>query len=257
MALTDFDLGGRSALVTGGGGGLGRQMAEALLDAGAAVTICGRRGDVLKRTADELGERGEIRPVVCDVTDHADVEQLRVTAGTVDILVNNAGRAHRSHWAEVTVDEWRSVMALNLDAPFQLCQRFIPAMIEQGWGRVINVSSIYGLAGGDIERTKNPGVDMASYFASKHGLIGLTRFLATQLGQTGVTVNALCPGLFPSPANRHLISDELVDRLEAGTPVGRLGSETDLRTAIVYLAAPGSSFVTGQAVVVDGGWTVW
>ncbi|MFE4663568.1 SDR family NAD(P)-dependent oxidoreductase [Streptomyces sp. NPDC056716] len=256
MHPPDFDLTGRRALVTGGGDGLGRQLTEALVDAGATVTICGRRPEPLERTAAEL-DPGTVTPIRADVTDPADVDALVAAAGPVDILVNNAGLAHRAPWPEVTQQDWRQIMTLNVEAPFRLCQKLVPGMAERGWGRVVNVASVYGLVAGDASRYPGVGLDIASYFASKHGLIGLTKFLAAQLGPTGVTVNALCPGMFPSPANDDALSDEVSTALSAGTPAGRLGTDRELRSALLFLTAPASSFVTGQSVVVDGGWTLW
>ncbi|MBO4207957.1 SDR family NAD(P)-dependent oxidoreductase [Micromonospora echinofusca] len=257
MSLPDFDLTGRRALVTGGGDGLGRQLTEALVDAGATVVICGRRPETLERTAAELADRGEVVPVRADVTEPADVETLATAAGAIDILVNNAGLAHRAPWPEVTSADWRWIMTLNVESPFWLFQRFVPGMVERGWGRVINVASIYGLVGGDASRYPGIGLDIASYFASKHALVGLTRFLAAQVAPNGVTVNALCPGMFPSPANDDALQPEVIAALQAGTPMGRLGTDRELRSALLFLAAPASSFVTGQSVAVDGGWTVW
>ncbi len=253
--LEDFDLTGRTALVTGGGDGLGRQMTEALVDAGARVVICGRREEPLRRTAAELGE--QVLPVQADVMETADLDRLQAAAGAVDILVNNAGLSRRAPWQEVTSEDWRWIMHLNVEAPFQLCQRFVPGRVERGWCRVINVSSIYGLVAGDAGRYPGLGLDIASYFASKHALEGLSKFLAAQLGRTGVTVNTLCPGMFPSPANDDALQPEVIAALSAGTPVGRLGGDRELRTAVLFLAAPTSSFVTGHSLVVDGGWTAW
>jgi NAD(P)-dependent dehydrogenase (short-subunit alcohol dehydrogenase family) len=255
VTLADFDLSGRKALVTGGGDGLGRQLSEALVDAGATVVITGRRGEPLEQTIKELGSA--VSACVADVTVPDDVERLAAFAGDIDILVNNAGLADRAPWQEVDSEKWRWIMALNVESPFWLMQRFVPGMIERGWGRVINVASIYGLVGGDPGRYPGIGLDIASYFASKHGLIGLTKFMAAQLGPTGVTVNALCPGMFPSPANTQTLQPAVIDALESGTPVARLGNDRDLRTAILFLAAPTSGFVTGHSLVVDGGWTVW
>jgi gluconate 5-dehydrogenase len=254
MTVADFDLSGRRVLVTGGGDGLGRQMTEAFVDAGATVVICGRRPAPLERTAAELDR---VIPVRADVTAPADVDALVEAAGPIDVLVNNAGLAHRAPWADVRSDDWRWIMNLNVEAPFHLFQRFVPGMVERGWGRVINVASVYGLVGGDASRYPGIGLDIASYFASKHALIGLTRFLAAQLGPTGVTVNALCPGMFPSPANDDALQPEVIDALERGTPLGRLGTDRELRSAVLFLAAPASSFVTGQSLAVDGGWTAW
>lgn len=255
MILPDFDLTGRRALVTGGGDGLGRRMTEALVDAGATVIICGRRADVLEAAAAEIGP--SVIPLQADVTDLDAIDRLVDQAGEIDVLVNNAGLAHRAPWREVTSADWRWIMALNVESPMWLIQRLVPGMVDRGWGRVINVSSIYGLVGGDASRYPGIGLDIASYFASKHGLIGLTKFLAAELGPTGVTVNALCPGMFPSPANMEALQPEVIAALEAGTPMRRLGDDRELRSAVLFLAGPGSSFVTGQSIVVDGGWTTW
>ncbi|GAA4469441.1 SDR family NAD(P)-dependent oxidoreductase [Phytohabitans houttuyneae] len=255
MTVDDFDLTGRRVLVTGGGDGLGRQMTEAFVDAGAEVVICGRRPEPLRRTAGQLGDR--VIPVRADVTDPADLDALVAAAGDIDVLVNNAGLAHRAPWQDVRSEDWRWIMTLNVEAPFWLFQRFVPGMIERGWGRVINVASVYGVVGGDASRYPGIDLDIASYFASKHALVGLTRFLAAQVGPTGVTVNALCPGMFPSPANDDALQPEVIAALEQGTPMRRLGTDRELRSAVLFLAAPASSFVTGQSLVVDGGWTVW
>ena len=255
MTLADFDLAGRRVLLTGGGDGLGRQMTEAFVDAGATVVICGRRREPLDQTAAELGDW--VEAVQADVTVDADVARLVAAAGDIDVLVNNAGLAHRAPWQEVAPEDWRRIMTLNVEAPFRLCQHFVPPMIERGWGRVINVASVYGILGGDPSKYTGVGLDIASYFASKHAIIGMTKFLATQLGPTGVTVNALCPGMFPSPANDNTLKPDVIEALSKGTPLGRLGTDRDLRSAVLFLAAPGSSFVTGHSLVVDGGWTAW
>ena len=257
MTLTDFDLTGRRALVTGGGDGLGLQMTRALLDAGASVVICGRRGDKLDEAVRDLADVGEVTAVQADVTLPDDVQRLADEAGEIDVLVNNAGLSHRAPWQDVQSEDWRFIMTLNVESPFWLCQKFVPGMVDRGWGRVINVASVYGLVAGDASRYPGLGLDIASYFASKHGLIGLTSFLAAQLGTTGVTVNALCPGMFPSPANDDALQPAVIDALSAGTPMARLGREGELRSALLFLAAPSSSFVTGQRIVVDGGWTIW
>jgi NAD(P)-dependent dehydrogenase (short-subunit alcohol dehydrogenase family) len=253
-----LDLAGKHALITGGGTGLGRCMTEALAEAGARVTICGRREEPLRRVCDALTSAGRAaRYVVADVTSDADRRRLKAEAGDVDILVNNAALGERKTWLEVTIPEWRAIMQLNLEAPFALSQLFAPPMVERKWGRLINVSSIYGLIVGDPSLYGDWGVDLASYVASKHGLIGLTKHLAMIMGGTGVTVNALCPGMFPNTEQNAANASTLVAGLEKRTPAKRVGQDDDLRAAIVYLASPGSSFYTGQSLVVDGGWTIW
>lgn len=258
VARNGLDLSGKHALVTGGGTGLGRQMAEALAEAGARVTICGRREGPLKTTAASSVAAGrDMRWAVADITSVSDRRRLLAEVNDVDILVNNAGLGERKNWLDVTLDEWRAIMTLNLEAPFALSQLFVPPMVQKKWGRVINVSSIFGISIGDPSLYGEWGNDLASYVASKHGLIGLTKHLAVMLGDTGVTVNALCPGMFPNTEQNASKSGSLAAGLAARTPVKRVGSDTDLRAAVVYLASPGSSFYTGQSLVVDGGWTVW
>lgn len=255
MTLADFDFTGRRVLITGGGDGLGLQMTEAFVDAGAHVVICGRRSEPLDRTATRFGS--SVTAIQADVTLIEDVDRLTSSAGEIDVLINNAGLAHRAHWRDVTSEDWRWIMTLNVEAPMWLMQRLVPGMVDRGWGRVINVSSIYGLVSGDPRRYPGFDLDIGSYFASKHALIGFTKFMATQLGGTGVTVNALCPGMFPSPANDDALQPEVIAALNDGTPMGRLGTDRELRSAVLFLAAPTSSFVTGHSLVVDGGWTAW
>jgi NAD(P)-dependent dehydrogenase (short-subunit alcohol dehydrogenase family) len=233
-------------------------MALALADHGASIWCCGRREEPLQETQAVLADRGHVSSyVTADITLAEDRQRLVEALPPVDVLVNDAGYAIRAPWLEVQEREWREVMTVNVEAPFFLAQLVAPGMVERGWGRIVNVASIYGVVAGDPARYPGHGIDIASYFASKHALVGLTKHLAVMLGGSGVTVNALSPGMFPSPPNEAVLSDDVKQALRGGTPVGRLGSETDLRAAIVYLASPGASFVTGQNVIVDGGWTVW
>jgi NAD(P)-dependent dehydrogenase (short-subunit alcohol dehydrogenase family) len=258
VARNGLDLSGKHALVTGGGTGLGRQMAEALAEAGARVTICGRRQEPLRTVAASSVAAGrDMRWAVADITSDSDRRRLFAEVNGVDILVNNAALGERKPWLEVTLDEWRAIMTLNLEAPFVLSQLFVPPMVQRKWGRVINISSIYGIIVGDPSLYGEWGNDLASYVASKNGLIGLTKHLAVMLGDSGVTVNALCPGMFPNTEQNASKAGALAAGLAARTPVKRVGNETDLRAAIVYLASPGSAFYTGQSLIVDGGWTIW
>ncbi len=259
ITLPDFDLTGKRALVTGGADGLGRQFTQALLDAGAEVVIASRRRELIDAVVAEISEtHPKISGYQVDVTKYEEVVDLAKQIGKIDILVNSAGLSHRAAWNVPQSEDWRRIMVLNIEAPFWLAQQFLPAMIEAKWGRIINISSIYGVVAGDAKRYPGLGVDMPSYFTSKHGLIGLTKFLAAQVAMHGVTVNALCPGSFDSPANRqHFSPGPLLDAVSAATPMGRIGTESELRTALLFLAAPGSSFITGQSLIVDGGWTIW
>ena len=253
-----LSLAGRRALVTGAGTGLGMQMALGLAEAGADLVICGRRRPPLDDCAAQARAFGvDVAVIPADVTVEADLQRLEDGAGRIDILVNNAGFAILRPWTEVSLEEWRQVTALNLDAPFRLCQLFAPAMIERRWGRIINIASIYGRVGGDPSRYPGIEWDVASYFASKHGLQGVTHYLAPRLAPYGVCINSLSPGMFPSEQNEGRLTPEVKARLIDGTPMQRLGQTDDLKAAVVFLASPGAKFVTGQDIVVDGGWTVW
>jgi NAD(P)-dependent dehydrogenase (short-subunit alcohol dehydrogenase family) len=251
-------LAGKTALVTGGGTGIGRAFAQALSDHGAEVVICGRRPGPLETVAAELRSLGRaVTTVRCDLTVEDDLRSLVEAAGPVDILVNNAGYGLQAPWTEVSLGEWREVMAVNVEAPLRLAQLLVPAMIERHWGRVVNISSVYGIVVG------NPYFydfdwDAASYVTSKHALIGLSKYLAVRTGGTGVTVNTLSPGMFPyTEANIDLVTAEGLEKTSSFTPMKRVGDVRDLRSALLFLVSPESSFVTGQNIVVDGGWTIW
>jgi NAD(P)-dependent dehydrogenase (short-subunit alcohol dehydrogenase family) len=259
VSLGLLSLEGRRALVTGGGTGLGRQMVMALAEAGADVVVCGRRAAPIESCAEEARGFGiQARAIVADVTSEEGVAALRTSAGRIDILVNNAGGGQVKPWLEVTLEDWRRITAVNMDAPFRLIQVFAPPMMERRWGRIINVSSIYGLVGGDPRRYPGIEWDNAPYFASKHGLQGITHYFGARLAPYGVCVNSLCPGMFPNTENAaELASPDLEAALSDGTPMRRVGVDDDLKAAVVFLASPGAKFVTGQSVVVDGGWTIW
>ncbi len=259
MGLKLLSLEGRRALVTGAGTGLGRQMALALAEVGADLVMCGRRSAPLESCAVEARALGvSATPIVADVTREDDLQRLQGNAGRVDVLVNNAGGGEIKPWQEVTMADWRRITAINLDAPFRMIQLFAPAMMERRWGRIINVSSIYGLVTGDPARYPGIDWDNAPYVASKHGVEGITHYFGARLAAHGVCVNSLCPGMFPKTENNaQLATPGLEAALAQGTPVGRVGGDDDLKAAIVFLASPGAQFITGQSIVVDGGWTVW
>lgn len=252
-----FDLSGRVAIVTGGGTGIGLQMATALAEMGADVVLCARTADRCEAAAARLRELG-VRAIGlgCDVADRdsvvAMVEQTRRSMGRVDVLVNNAGRAWVSPATEMDVRDWQRVIDVNLTGAFLCAQAAGRVMIEQGeGGRIVNVASILGLGGvpSDI-------LDSVAYSASKAGLIGLTRDLACKWAPHGVTVNAIAPGWFPTRLSG-VITGRWQERLERSIPLGRLGGPDDLKGAAVYLASRASAYVTGQVLVVDGGGSIW
>jgi NAD(P)-dependent dehydrogenase (short-subunit alcohol dehydrogenase family) len=252
------DLSGRRALVTGGGTGIGRQLAQTLALAGADVVICGRRLPPLDEAAAEIGALGgAVTALAADVTSEDDLGRI-AGRGPFDILVNNAGYGQIGPWTEVTPDDWHDVMAVNLDAPFRLSQLLVPPMVDRGWGRVVNIASVYGLVTGNPYMYQDFEWDNCAYVTSKHALLGLSKYLAVRTGGTGVTVNAISPGMFPfTEANAGRSPEESLRRLRQFTPEGRTGEVRELASALLFLVSLDSTFVTGQNIVVDGGWTLW
>jgi gluconate 5-dehydrogenase len=249
-----FDLTGHTALVTGGGYGLGRGLVHGLAAHGATVIGLARSESALHETFSTLGDPH--RYIVGDLTTDELYEELDSMPEHVDIVVNNAGGdPHSKPWEQQTADDWRYTYEVNVVAAERLCQLFIPKMAAEGWGRIINISSIYGSIGQDPNNTgMNAGA--GAYTAAKHGLIGLTNYLACQIGRTGVTINTVSPGMITwmeTPDGE----PELWQRLADQTPVGRNSLPDDYVTSIVFLASEGSSFVHGTNLIVDGGWSKW
>ncbi|MDE0376024.1 MAG: SDR family NAD(P)-dependent oxidoreductase [bacterium] len=250
-----FDLTGKTALVTGGGYGLGRTLVHGLAGHGATVLSVARSGDALAETFSTLGP--EHRYIVGDLTDDALYDELDRMPEHIDILVNNAGGdPFIKPWPEQTPEEWRGTYEVNVVAAVRLIHLLSPKMAERGFGRIINVSSIYGSIGQDARNTTRRG-GAGAYTAAKHGLIGLTHYLACQLGRTGVTVNTLSPGMITWHPDPSAEARELWEKLADQTPVGRNSLPHDYVTAVVFLAAEGSAFVNGTNLVVDGGWSIW
>ncbi|MCE2709213.1 MAG: hypothetical protein RLZZ538_304 [Actinomycetota bacterium] len=249
-----FDLTGHTALVTGGGYGLGRGLVHGLAAHGATVIGVARSEAALRETFASLG--APHRYIVGDLTSDSLYEQLDKIPEHVDILVNNAGGDPFSKpWGQQSTQEWRDTYEINVIASERLCRLFIPKMSAKKWGRIINIASIYGVIGQNPNNTgKNAGA--GAYTAAKHGLIGLTNYLACQIGRSGVTINTLSPGMITwmeTPDGE----PELWKHLASQTPVGRNSQPEDYVTATVFLASEGSSFVHGTNLIVDGGWSVW
>ncbi|MBT4491018.1 MAG: glucose 1-dehydrogenase [Rhodospirillaceae bacterium] len=244
----DFRLDGRRALITGSTRGLGLAIARAMAEQGAAVIINSRTVDECVATAETLAAAGhDALALPFDAGDGSSREDALAEAGTIDILVNNAGIIHRAPLPEFSEEKWRDVLNVNLTAPFLLAKQLSEAMVARGWGRIINISSIMG----QIGRATIP-----AYVSSKHGLIGLTRTLAVELGPHGVTVNAINPGYFATEFNAPLIADKDFDAMVKGrTPLGRWGDPAELAGAAVFLASDAGGYVNGASLTVDGGMT--
>lgn len=245
-----FDLSGRVAIVTGASSGLGAGFARTLAEAGATVFAAARRIDRLESLAEDVP--GFV-PVVCDVTSAQDraelVRRAMDESGRIDVLVNNAGRAGPPRAEEDTVEVFDSLLALNLTAGFHLAVAVAAAVAADAPVSIVNVSSVVGLV-------STAPVGGASYAASKAGAIGLTRELAGQWGRRGIRVNALVPGWFDTEMTDGLFTnDKSAAWVRRNTMLGRGGHEGEVDGALLFLASDASSYVTGQVLVVDGGWT--
>lgn len=241
-----FGLHGRTALVTGGSSGIGRGIARALSGAGAHVVIAARTAAAIDETVRELG--APARGIVADLSTRAGVHALAEAVGAVDILVNSAGINLRPPLSELDEDTWDATMAVNLDAPFLLGQRLAPGMIERGFGRIIHISS---------QQAQRPFAASGAYGVSKAAIEALARVQAEAWSAHGVTANVLVPGFVPTRLNVRLSADPAtVAALAARTLVGRNGTPEDFAAAAVFLAGPGSGYVTGQTIPVDGGFSV-
>ena len=251
--LDSFRLGNKNALVTGGSKGLGRVIATALAQAGANVAIVSRTELEGQKTASEIVDATGRKIVshAADVTDGKQVarmiEYAQSELGPIDILVNNAGANTRGLAQELSEEDFDAIVAINLKSPF-LCSRILgPQMCERGWGRVINMGSILSVVA---------IAGRAPYCSAKAGVANLTRVLALEWAQSGVTVNAICPGPFATDMNKPLLDDpEKYKAFVSKIPMGRWGELNEIAGAAVFLASDASTFVTGSTLFVDGGWT--
>jgi NAD(P)-dependent dehydrogenase (short-subunit alcohol dehydrogenase family) len=260
MAMNTLDLfrlDGKTAIVTGGGRGLGRYMAEALSGAGANVILCSRKIEPLEEVREEIEARGgHALAIQGDVTDREDVERAvaaaQETFGSLDILVNNSGATWGAPPTEMPPEQFDRVLAVNVGGTFLMSQAVGRRMIERGsGGTIINVASIAALVGGNPDYMQTVG-----YNASKGAVISMTRDLATSWAVHNITVNAIAPGWFPTRMSGGLIERFEVRMLE-DIPLRRFGKPEDLKGVVVFLASPAASYITGQTIVVDGGATAW
>ena len=249
MTSSPFDLTGKTAVVTGGGRGLGRGISEALLDAGADVVVLGRTAlpKSLSLYADRLGR--SVSPALVDLgdPDAIDATALALLAERkVDILVNNAGMQDRYPAADFPLDAWDRVVSVNLRAVFQLCQLFGRPMLERGEGKIVNLASLLSFQG---------GLNVIAYAASKGGVAQLTKALCNEWSGKGINVNAIAPGYMETEMNTALLGDTArLEQLSTRIPAGRWGTPTDIGNVVVFLASPAAAYVHGQILAVDGGW---
>jgi 3-hydroxybutyrate dehydrogenase len=249
-------LNGKSALITGGGRGIGRAIALEFARNGARVAVAARTAEQVEQVAAEIG--GDAVALVCDVSDPQSVarmfSRLREDFGNPDILVNNAGIAESATLVNTTDELWHRHLAINLSGTFYCTRAALPAMLKRGWGRVINVASIAGKSGAPY---------IAAYSASKHGVLGLTRSAALELATTGVTVNAICPGYVDTDmvtrgvdqitAKTGRTADEALDSLKKMSPQNRLVTPEEVAAIALLLASDAGRGINGQGINVDGG----
>ena len=246
------------AVVTGGGSGIGAAIAQALVDAGARVTLMGRDAAKLETQREALAAPGRIHCVTVDVTQPAAVEEAfasaRDTLGPVDILINNAGQAQAAPFAKTDLAFWQRMLDVNLTGVFLCTQAALPSMIERGFGRIVNVASTAGQIGYPY---------VTAYCAAKHGVIGLTRALALETATTGVTVNAVCPGYTDTPllqtsldqvvAKTGRSTDDARAALKRSNPQRRFIEPDEVAHAVLWLVMPESGSMTGQSISISGG----
>jgi NAD(P)-dependent dehydrogenase (short-subunit alcohol dehydrogenase family) len=247
-----FSLQGQVAIVTGASSGLGDRFARVLHAAGAIVVVGARRTERLEALASELGPR--CVPVEVDVTDGDHCRRLVETAvevgGRLDVLVNNAGISTTFPAEEEPYDDFTRVVDVNLNSVFRLCQLAFRPMVDGGGGSIVNIASMLGFVA-------STPVKQASYCASKAAVVNLTRELGAQWARKGVRVNAIGPGWFPSEMTDVMWGDEASERFVAtNAPIGRAGTVEELDGALLFLASRASSYVIGQTLLVDGGWTI-
>jgi NAD(P)-dependent dehydrogenase (short-subunit alcohol dehydrogenase family) len=252
---------GKIAVITGGGRGIGRAVAFAFAREGASLALCSRTGGELERVAADIRRecRVEVHYDLCDVSDPQAVTKFVLSAFNAygrgaDILVNNAGIAESAPVTRTDDAHWRRHLAVNLDGTFYFTRAALPAMIERGWGRIINIASIAGKTGAPY---------IAAYAASKHGVLGLTRSVALEVASKGVTVNAICPGYVDTEMTAHAVQQieaktgrtaaDALDRIKSMSAQNRLVTPEEVAALALLLASEDGRGITGQAINVDGG----
>ncbi|MEK4404448.1 SDR family oxidoreductase [Sporosarcina sp. FSL K6-6792] len=253
MTVLDlFRLTGKTAIVTGGGRGLGAQIAKGFAEAGANVVLCSRNVEACIEMSKELETLG-VRSIglACDVTNQKDVkkvvEETMKIFGTIDILVNNSGATWGAPVVDMPYEAWKKVMDVNVNGTFLMSQEVGKIMIEQENGKIINIASVAGLGG-----THPSFMDTIGYNTSKGAVITFTKDLAAKWGQHNINVNAIAPGFFPTKMSKVTI-EQGHEYILNSTPLNRLGSEEDLKGVALFLASKASDYVTGDILLVDGG----
>ncbi len=240
-----FDLTGKTALVTGASGGIGKDIAKGLHAAGATVGLSGTRRDALEALATELGARAHVLP--CNLAQRSEIDLLLPAAetamGGVDILINNAGVTRDMLFMRLKDEDWDTVLEINLTSAFRLSRAALRGMMKKRFGRIIGITSIVGVTG-------NPG--QGNYAAAKAGMIGMSKSLAGEVAARGITANCVAPGFIESPMT-DVLNEAQKERILSAVPASRLGTGADVAAAVVYLSSEEAGYVTGQTLHVNGG----
>lgn len=256
MARNYFDLTGRVALVTGCSTGLGVQMAKAFANQGASIVALARRQNMIDAVAKELADTYGVKTlaVACDITKsdmvETAVQKIMDHFGRIDILLNNAGTGAVAPAEDITDEQFANELEIDLFGTFKMARAVAKAaMLPAGYGRIINIASMYGLVGNKI-------APASPYHAAKGGVVNLTRALASEWGEKGITVNAICPGYFETPLTKETLETEFFQNYaRTMIPMARYGREGELDSAAIFLASPASTYVNGCILPVDGGYT--
>ncbi|OPY71930.1 MAG: 3-oxoacyl-(acyl-carrier-protein) reductase FabG [Syntrophorhabdus sp. PtaU1.Bin002] len=245
-----MNLKGHTALITGAGQGIGQACAEVLSERGAAVVLLDKNRQTLPRVADHIAAKGgQVKFHIVDLTHHRTlhriIDEIKAEA-TVDILVNNAGFDRPGTTMKVDKVQFNAVLGIHVGVPFLLIKSFLPEMRTAKWGRIINISSIYGVSGAKGE---------AAYSTAKAAVIGLTKTAAREAGKDGVTVNAIVPGLIRTPPMIRLPDKYKIPIIEQ-TLLGRMGEPVEIAKTVAFLASDDSSYITGSTITVSGGWGI-
>lgn len=249
-----FDLHGRVAVVTGVSSGLGLQMATGFAKQGADLVILARRIEKLEKVAETIRTLGvRCLPIQCDVTDTDAVNKAAEEAfkfyGQIDILVNNAGASRNAGVLDMTDEDWKFTLNADLTSVFKVTRAFAKYMVDKKYGRIINIASIYGQVG-------NTAMDTVAYHSSKGGVINFTRAVAAELAKYNITCNTISPGYFETELTADTLNTESFTKfMEASVPLRRYGREGELNPAAIFLASDEASYITGQNIKVDGGYT--
>lgn len=250
------DLNGQHALVTGAGQGIGEAIARQLLERGALVTVLGRRAEPLQKLVGEYS--GRCQMVLADVADESQIKtafsQAVSAQGAINILINNAGQASSAPFMKMDAAHWQQMLNVNLTGTMLCIQQVLPTMVQAGYGRIVNVASTAGLMGYAY---------VAAYVAAKHGVVGLTRALALEFAQKGITVNAVCPGYTETEIIKTSIErvvaktgrtpEQALAEFVKGNPQGRLVQPQEVADAVLWLCGKGANSITGQSIAVAGG----